>query len=168
MTWLKSTYITVKDINDIQLYATSSTSSTWGPKVNMRLLTFLYFASSWTRSQAKRTSEEALCSADGIEGGEVSPPRQTVQVIVMSVMTLAIFCLCGALWYLWRTLSSMRHLMDEKVNQALMPIVERVIDLECSANTTTLEIEGLNRKVCRSERRYRHPISCSSTCISTS
>ena len=36
--------------------------------------------------------------------------------------------------------------MDEKVNQALMPIVERVIDLECSANTTTLEIDGLNRK----------------------
>ena len=144
-TWLKS-YITVNDINDIQLYATLSTSSTWGPKVNMRLLTFLYFASSWTRSQAKRTSEEALRSADGIEGGEVSPPRQTAQVIVMSVMTLAIFCLCGALWYLWRTLSSMRHLMEEKVNQALMPIVERVIDLECSANATTLEIDGLNRK----------------------
>ena len=38
-----------------------------------------------TRSQAKRISEEALCSADGIGGGEVSPPRQTAQVIVMSV-----------------------------------------------------------------------------------
>ena len=46
----------------------------------------------------------------------------------------------------------MRHLMDEKVNQALMPIVERVIDLECSANTTTLEIEGLNRKSAEAKR----------------
>lgn len=36
--------------------------------------------------------------------------------------------------------------MEEKMNQALMPIVERVIDLECSANTTTLEIDGLRRK----------------------
>ena len=145
-TWLKS-YITVKDITDIQLYATSSTSSTWGPKVNMHLLTFLYFASSMTRAQSKRITEEALCSAYGIGGGEeVSPPRQTAQVIVMSVMTLAIFCLCGALWQVWRTLSSMRRLMDEKVNQALMPIIERVMDLECSTNETSVEIDGLKRK----------------------
>ena len=147
--WLSS-YMTAEDIKAIQLYTTSwstkTTSTGWNTKANFWLLNFLCFANVISQAQPNKISDQAQCSADDFGGGNVSQVRQYAQVIIMSVMMLAIFCLCGALWQLWKRLLAMKILMEEHTNRALMPIIERVIDLECHHGEVTVELESLRRQ----------------------
>jgi len=82
-----------------------------------------------SRAQPNKISDQAQCSADDFGGGTISQDRQYVLVTILSVILVAIFCLCGAVWHFWRRLLAMKTLLEEHANRAVLPIVERVIDL---------------------------------------
>ena len=72
--------------------------------------------------------------------------RQYVLVTILSVILVAIFCLCGALWHFWRRLLAMKTLLEEHTNRALLPSIERLIDLECHHEGVTVELDVLRRQ----------------------
>ena len=133
-------YLSIKNIKQIQHHYTSSSRSTWSPasstRMNLWLLTFLYFAST-----AGGMEDDDQCRAE-----DVSQLGRQAQAFILSVMVTAIFCLTYVLFWTRRTLNQLRSYIQIRMEDEVTPVIYRVMDLECHEMQMRGDLDRLHRQ----------------------
>ena len=140
--WLEN-YMSIENIKQIQYHTTSIPTSTFSTagfaRANLWLLSFLYFAS--TAGGMEEEDGGAQCRAE-----EVSHHGRRAQAFILSVMMIAIFCLTYVLFWTRRSLNQLRTYLQVRMEDEIMPVIYRVMDLECQEIQARGELERLQRQ----------------------